>query len=397
MSRQDKATTDRHSKILRELVKQPDNKLCADCKHPRWASWNLGVFLCIRCSGIHRGMGTHISRVKSVDLDVWTPEQMESIQKWGNRRANLYWEAHLKPGHVAPDHKMESYIRSKYESRRWASDGPPPADPSVLDGNTESVPESPMIEPQVPPISQRPTHASVNSLSARRPASPSVRVPITTRQPQPRQLLSAAVVDRNQQIEAPTLASPTVQTEPANPAPSQDDLFSLDFHAPPAPSRPAASQPAKDVKQDILSLFSTPASTAAGQTTSAYGQFSPASDSQSPWNQLNTGTLPQISSVPQPTSMVGSSGSGLWGVSSGWDSTPIPPGPTQGNIWGSAASSTLQPSQIQTQQTNILSTNDIWSSSNSAAGIGGDMFGSASTGSTQKKDDVFGDLWGDFK
>ena len=79
-----------------------------------------GVFLCIRCSGIHRGMGTHISKVKSVDLDVWTPEQMEvwfvqnlltlclhtvfqSIQKWGNHRANLYWEAHLKPGHTPPE------------------------------------------------------------------------------------------------------------------------------------------------------------------------------------------------------------------------------------------------------------------------------------------------------
>ena len=59
---------------------------------PRWASWNMcvliysfpprlhvctsGVFLCIRCSGIHRGMGTHISKVKSIDLDAWTPEQM---------------------------------------------------------------------------------------------------------------------------------------------------------------------------------------------------------------------------------------------------------------------------------------------------------------------------------
>lgn len=79
-------------------------------------SHTSGVFLCIRCSGIHRGMGTHISKVKSVDLDVWTPEQMEvrlhflnlvisiyisqSIQKWGNHLANLYWEAHLKPGHV---------------------------------------------------------------------------------------------------------------------------------------------------------------------------------------------------------------------------------------------------------------------------------------------------------
>ncbi|ETW78303.1 hypothetical protein HETIRDRAFT_388372, partial [Heterobasidion irregulare TC 32-1] len=132
MSRQDRATTERHTKILRELVKRPENKTCSDCKHndPRWASWNLGVFLCIRCSGIHRGMGTHISKVKSIDLDTWTPEQMESITKWGNRRANLYWEAHLKSGHVPPDHKMESFIRSKYESRRWAMDGPPPSDPA---------------------------------------------------------------------------------------------------------------------------------------------------------------------------------------------------------------------------------------------------------------------------
>ena len=72
---------------------------------PRWASWNLGVFVCIRyaaalsiqksvivttcrCSGIHRGMGTHISRVKSVDLDAWTDEQLQSILRWGNARAN---------------------------------------------------------------------------------------------------------------------------------------------------------------------------------------------------------------------------------------------------------------------------------------------------------------------
>ena len=42
-------------------------------------SFASGVFLCIRCSGIHRGMGTHISKVKSVDLDAWTPEQMEVL------------------------------------------------------------------------------------------------------------------------------------------------------------------------------------------------------------------------------------------------------------------------------------------------------------------------------
>lgn len=41
-----------------------------------------------RCSGIHRGMGTHISRVKSVDLDAWTDEQLQSVLNWGNARAN---------------------------------------------------------------------------------------------------------------------------------------------------------------------------------------------------------------------------------------------------------------------------------------------------------------------
>jgi hypothetical protein len=105
---QDRATTQRHLALLKDLLKQPDNKLCADCKRndPRWASTNLGCWLCIRCSGHHRGMGVHISRVRSVDLDTWTPEQIEHMQRWGNRRANLYWEAHLKPGHMPPDQSV---------------------------------------------------------------------------------------------------------------------------------------------------------------------------------------------------------------------------------------------------------------------------------------------------
>ncbi|KAH8080612.1 Arf GTPase activating protein, partial [Filobasidium floriforme] len=130
-----KATTDRNARTLRDLVRQEGNKNCADCKKndARWASWNLGVYLCIRCSGIHRSMGTHISKVKSIDLDIWQPEQMDSMKKWGNKRANLYWEAHLKPGHHPPDHKIESFIRSKYESRKWVLSDHPPRDPSVLE------------------------------------------------------------------------------------------------------------------------------------------------------------------------------------------------------------------------------------------------------------------------
>ncbi|KFY06161.1 hypothetical protein V491_08815, partial [Pseudogymnoascus sp. VKM F-3775] len=127
--------TARNAQTIKSLLKLEGNKSCADCKrnkHPRWASWNLGIFVCIRCSGIHRGMGTHISRVKSVDLDSWTDEQLQSVLVWGNSRANKYWEAKLAPGHVPSEAKMENFIRTKYDSKRWVMDGPIP-DPATLD------------------------------------------------------------------------------------------------------------------------------------------------------------------------------------------------------------------------------------------------------------------------
>jgi len=54
-----KKNAEANAKILQELLKEPENKYCADCsaKGPRWASWTVGVFICIRCSGIHRNMG----------------------------------------------------------------------------------------------------------------------------------------------------------------------------------------------------------------------------------------------------------------------------------------------------------------------------------------------------
>uniref|UniRef100_A0A3B3VW47 Stromal membrane-associated protein 1-like n=1 Tax=Poecilia latipinna TaxID=48699 RepID=A0A3B3VW47_9TELE len=88
---------EQHQAILTKLLREEDNKYCADCeaKGPRWASWNLGVFMCIRCAGIHRNLGVHISRVKSVNLDQWTPEQIQSMVDMGNTRARQLYEAHL--------------------------------------------------------------------------------------------------------------------------------------------------------------------------------------------------------------------------------------------------------------------------------------------------------------
>lgn len=83
-------------------------------------------------------MGTHISRVKSVDLDSWTDEQMQSMLRWGNTRANRYWEAKLAPGHVPAEAKIENFIRTKYDSKRWTMDGPMP-DPATLDAGDDDA------------------------------------------------------------------------------------------------------------------------------------------------------------------------------------------------------------------------------------------------------------------
>jgi len=65
--------------ILEKLLKRADNKTCAECpsRIPRWASITFGVFMCIRCSGVHRQLGTHITKVKSVNLDKWPDPKIE--------------------------------------------------------------------------------------------------------------------------------------------------------------------------------------------------------------------------------------------------------------------------------------------------------------------------------
>uniref|UniRef100_A0AAG5DU99 Arf-GAP domain-containing protein n=1 Tax=Anopheles atroparvus TaxID=41427 RepID=A0AAG5DU99_ANOAO len=122
--------------LLTKMLRDDDNKYCVDCdaKGPRWASWNLGVFLCIRCAGIHRNLGVHISRVKSVNLDSWTPEQVVSLEQMGNSRARAVYEAMIPDGFRRPqtDSALESFIRAKYEHKKYlAREWVPPPPPKV--------------------------------------------------------------------------------------------------------------------------------------------------------------------------------------------------------------------------------------------------------------------------
>ncbi|KAJ1177017.1 hypothetical protein NDU88_002283 [Pleurodeles waltl] len=114
---------ERYQALLSALLQEEDNRTCADCgaKGPRWASWNIGVFVCIRCAGIHRNLGVHISKVKSVNLDQWTQEQIQCMQGMGNRKANRLYEAYLPESFRRPqtDQSVESFIREKYEKKKY--------------------------------------------------------------------------------------------------------------------------------------------------------------------------------------------------------------------------------------------------------------------------------------
>lgn len=300
-------------------------------------------------------------------------------------------------------------------------DGPPPSDPSVLDGPAQSSSNgdaAPTVDTAAAPLldampsSGHPTHAPTASLSAPRPSSPSVHSPTAFRQntahmhSQSRQLLSSAVAGRIQVPPPPGQSQPQQQQPqpkqqppPQQPKPS-DDLFSLDFHAPPVSKPNSPPQPpAKDVKQDILSLFSAPPSSAAPaqaiQPSNAFGQFAPAPSS---WDALgiHTATAPQPQvqgQVQQPTSMMGTTGPGFWGVSSGWNGAlPNTTPSLSGNMWGAPATNPTHANAL-----NMVNTTDIWGGSMTAQASNGGVFAAQPAAAAPKKDDVFGDLWGDFK
>lgn len=103
--------------------------------------------------------------------------------------------------------------------------------------------------------------------------------------------------------------------------------------------------------------------------------------------------------------MMGTTGSGLWGVSSGWNG-PLPNTTPSANIWGAPAnvatttstSGLTNPTATHANALNALNTTDIWGSGSNASHTNHGLFAAQpSVATASKKDDVFGDLWGDFK
>ncbi|XP_008264390.1 arf-GAP with coiled-coil, ANK repeat and PH domain-containing protein 2 isoform X3 [Oryctolagus cuniculus] len=160
----------------------PGNASCCDCglADPRWASINLGITLCIECSGIHRSLGVHFSKVRSLTLDTWEPELLKLMCELGNDVINRVYEANVeKMGIKKPQpgqrQEKEAYIKAKYVERKFVdkysvSSSPPEQEKKVVSKDSE---EKRLSIPKLGPGDQVRTSiqssvVAVNSDEARR-------------------------------------------------------------------------------------------------------------------------------------------------------------------------------------------------------------------------------------
>uniref|UniRef100_H3CC42 ArfGAP with dual PH domains 2 n=1 Tax=Tetraodon nigroviridis TaxID=99883 RepID=H3CC42_TETNG len=122
------ANLERNNKILLDLARRPGNNVCADCgaPDPDWASYTLGIFVCLNCSGIHRNLPA-VSRVKSTRLDHWEEALVEFMQERGNSKARSYYEKCVPTFIYRPQQNdcivlKDQWIRAKYERREFTGE-----------------------------------------------------------------------------------------------------------------------------------------------------------------------------------------------------------------------------------------------------------------------------------
>ncbi|XP_054216501.1 arf-GAP with SH3 domain, ANK repeat and PH domain-containing protein 1 isoform X10 [Homo sapiens] len=107
--------------IIEDVQRLPGNDICCDCgsSEPTWLSTNLGILTCIECSGIHREMGVHISRIQSLELDKLGTSELLLAKNVGNNSFNDIMEANLPSPSPKPTPSSDMTVRKEYITAKY--------------------------------------------------------------------------------------------------------------------------------------------------------------------------------------------------------------------------------------------------------------------------------------
>ncbi|XP_023375473.1 arf-GAP with SH3 domain, ANK repeat and PH domain-containing protein 1 isoform X2 [Pteropus vampyrus] len=107
--------------IIEDVQRLPGNDVCCDCgsSEPTWLSTNLGILTCIECSGIHREMGVHISRIQSLELDKLGTSELLLAKNVGNNSFNDIMEANLPSPSPKPTPSSDMAVRKEYITAKY--------------------------------------------------------------------------------------------------------------------------------------------------------------------------------------------------------------------------------------------------------------------------------------